>query len=315
MARFRPIQPAKGKSIAAIDFSRDLRNQLVVMFGGEDLVPTSVMRHKLRATNKEEDAAVADRGLYEKKVNGEYKSKDATLSKSQRRAFHISGSGCGSGALSRFPHEIGRSLLLLYTEPYCVVFDPFAGHNSRMEMCVKAGRNYIGCDLSTEFMKHNVKRAEFLRDRSKQSITLHHVDSRKVPVKSRSADFTITSPPYYDIEYYGDESEQLGKCDSYESFLDELQGVMRENFRVLKHGSHCVWFVNDFRKGGVFHSYHTDTIDRMRGVGFVHTDVVIVDLGRAIRDCFTSQIVKTKIIPKRHEYALVFQKPTKETNK
>lgn len=302
--------PSRGKSVRSIQDSKLGRNALLTLFGGLDNLPSSVMRSKPARVNPEVDGAVANRGLYERPVNGTYRSKDERLPKDLRRAFHVSGSGCPSGALSTFPQMIGRSLVLLYTEPGNVVFDPFAGHNSRMELCVRVGRHYVGCDLSREFMVFNRRRAKQLhRELPGIQIELHEGDSRKVPVADASADFTITSPPYYDIEYYGDEPEQLGKADSYRSFLRSLRRVMRENYRVLRPGSFAAWFVNDFRRKGVFHLYHTDTIRLMRSVGFVVHDILIVDLGRTMRDCFTNQVIATKILPKRHEYGLIFRKP------
>lgn len=201
-------------------------------------------------------------------------------------------------------------MVLLYSDPAATVFDPFAGHNSRMDLCVKAGRHYVGCDLSAEFMGFNNRRAKKLNKLYPTiNITLHHCDSRKVPVKSRSCDFTITSPPYWNIEFYGDEEQQLGKAKTYEEFLAGLGMVIKENFRVLKKGSYAVYFVNDFRKKGKMHFYHIDTIKLAESAGFIAHDIMISDLGRSIRDCFANQTLQTRIIPKRHEYGLVFRKP------
>jgi DNA modification methylase len=127
--------------------------------------------------------------------------------------------------------------------------------------------------------------------------------------KSGIGDFTITSPPYWDLEQYGDEPEQLGVGKMYDDFLRGLSAVARENFRCLKAGTFCVWCVNDFRKGGRFYSYHEDTCDVLRAAGFVQHDIAITDLGPSMRAAFASQVIETKIIPKRHEYCLVFSKP------
>lgn len=300
----------KGKGIDAVENSREGYSQLLALFGGIENLPSSIMKaDKGRPTDKT-DRPVAERGLYEKKVNGEYLSKQNGIPETLKRAYHVSGSGCGSGALSTFPQNIGRSVVLLYSDPGQVVFDPFAGHNSRLELTVRAGRHYVGCDLSAEFMAFNKKRAKELRTEFPEvRIKLHHVDSRKVPVEDCSADCTLTSPPYWDIEYYGDEEEQLGKSSTYKEFLNGLQEVMAENFRVLRPGSYACWFVNDFRRKGKLHLYHIDTIKRMQRVGFKPHDIMISDLGRGIRDCFPNQIIKQRILPKRHEYGLVFRKP------
>jgi len=141
-------------------------------------------------------------------------------------------------------------------------------------------------------------------------IQLHEGDSRAMPqIENNTGDFTITSPPYWDIEDYGNEPEQLGKGKTYQQFISGLGQVAVENFRVLKGGSFCVWCVNDFRKGGKFYSYHEDTAACLRSAGFVQHDIAITDLGSPIRAAFAQQVIEEKILPKRHEYCLVFRKP------
>lgn len=234
-------------------------------------------------------------------------------------AFAGSGRGCAAGALSRFPQNIGRALLLLYTNKGDTVCDPFAGHNSRMEFCWRAGRNYIGQDLSKEFMEANRAIREILLNEkdadlfgaichSQATIELREGDSRLLQMEDAQGDFTITSPPYWDIEYYGDEPEQLGQ-NSYEGFLEGLYQVQVENFRVLKSGAFCVWCINDFRKKGVFYSYHEHCAEGLRRAGFVQWDIAITDFGSSIRQNFPNQVIEQKILPKRHEYCLVFRKP------
>lgn len=182
----------KGKGISALLNSKDGRNELIYLFGGVENIPSSVMSAKKLRIDPEEDG----------KASGSYSKSNDHLTGISRRLFRVSGQGCQAGALSRFPQAIGRSMVLLYSEPGQTVFDPFAGHNSRMDLCVKAGRHYIGCDISTEFMAFNKKRAKQLRsDYQEVSIDLHHCDSRHVPVADETGDFTITSPPYWDIEF------------------------------------------------------------------------------------------------------------------
>lgn len=298
----------KGKGISSLQNAKQGRNSLLALFGGAANLPSSIMRADRAHLGRDVDEPSAIRN-YNDTAPGIEKSRDEKLPDSVRKAYYISGRGCEAGALSKFPQNIGRSMVLLYSEPGDIVFDPHAGHNSRMDLCVKAGRNYVGCDISNEFMKFNFKRADELRERfPNTNITLHHCDSRSVPVKSKSANFSITSPPYYDIEEYGDEPEQLGKAKTYEEFLKGMQLVMNETYRVLRYGSYSIWFVNDFRRKKKFHTYHIDIIRLANNAGFTTHDILIVDLGKSIRDCFTNQIVETRILPKRHEFGLVFKK-------
>lgn len=183
------------------------------------------------------------------------------------------------------------------------------GHNSRMDLCVRNGRHYVACDISAEFMKFNRKRAVKLRKLyARARIELHECDAREPPVADGTGDFTITSPPYWDIEYYGDEAGQLGKADTYGGFMDGIERVLAANFRVLKPGAFAVWFVNDFRRKGKMYFYHADLIAAGENVGFTAHDILISDLGRSIRDCFPNQAIEQRILPKRHEYGIVFRR-------
>lgn len=300
----------KDKGLSALIESRASRAQIVALFGGVENLPCSVMVAEKNKRGEHDKSGMA-RSYYS---TGQLAKVETTkrnkLPKIMANALRVSGSGCGAGALSGFPQNIVRSMVLLYTNPGDLVFSPFAGHNGEMEATIRTGRHYTGCDLSTEFMHHNFDRAKILRKEFPAAkIKLYHTDSRDVPVGDSVADFTLTSPPYYAIEHYGDEPEQLGRAGTYEGFLDGLQLVMAENYRVLKPGAHCSWFVNDFRHKGKFHLYHIDVIDRMARVGFVPHDILIVDRGSSIRECFTNQIIQQRILPKRHEYGLIFKKP------
>lgn len=300
----------KGKGLSALKLSENGRSRLISFFGGVSFLPSSVMKTNRKDATQDDDKYAHERGYDTTSVLAKKMGKTSyDRNNPIERMMYSSGRGCSAGALSRFPQDVGRTALLFYSNPGGTVFDPFAGHNSRMDLCVTNGRHYTGCDLSTNFMDFNFKRADVLRKKYPLAkITLHHCDSRKVPASSESADFTITSPPYWDIEYYGDEPEQLGKCKSYEGFLRGLKKVLRENHRVLKPGAYATWFVNDFRRKGRMHFYHADLIRLGEEVGFVAHDILIVDLGRSMRGCFINQAVQQRILPKRHEYGIIFRK-------
>lgn len=189
------------------------------------------------------------------------------------------------------------------------------GHNSRMELCYKSGMNYIGVDICHEFMADNKKMQKTLLKRNKESLipTNNWIDliegsSHDVSLPNSHADFTITSPPYWNIEYYGPEEKQLGKANTYRKFIHNLLPHVRENYRILKQGAFCCWFINDFRKNGVFYPYHIDLYGLFIKAGFTPFNTYIVDLGNPVNAAFVQDIINNKILPKKHEYILVFRK-------
>lgn len=296
---------AKGKTDAAITASRASRDDLVMLFGSKNL-PSSIMRRQ--DTHKIQDL--------DDEAAGSYKATQGTAGDARMhklvKTTALSSSGVAYGALSVFPQNIGRTVLLFYSKPGDHVVDPFAGHNSRMQLVVREGRNYTGYDVSKRFMAFNRKRAQQLRDHFPGAqITLNEQDSRHLKhTADNVGDYTITSPPYWDIEDYGDEPEQLGKhAKTYGEFLVGMQAVLRENFRVLKPGAFACWFINDFRRKGKMYFYHIDILRMGEAAGFDAHDIAIVDFGTGIRDVFINQAFDQKILPKRHEYCVVFRKP------
>ena len=293
---------SKGKTEDSVSASRMGRESLVALFGCKSLPSSIMVRERVKNLSLLDEHAS---GSY---VKTENKHQCSALS----RAFRRSGGGVSKGALSVFPQNIGRTMLLFYTEPGMVVIDPFAGHNSRMQLVVVEGRSYEGYDICHKFMESNKERAAKLRQLFPGvSIKLHEQDSRSLSkTETASGDFTITSPPYYDVEFYGDEPEQLGKSKSYGKFLDGMELVLRENLRVLKPGAFACWFINDFRRKGKMYFYHIDILQRGVAAGFVAHDIAIVDFGPGLRDSFLNQAVEQKILPKRHEYCVIFRKPS-----
>jgi len=214
------------------------------------------------------------------------------------------------GAISMFPKDILDQLLEFYTEREEWFFDPFAGHNSRMEASFRKGRNYVGWDCSIEFMKFNRKVRDTLLKDNPYNLTIKLIegDSRDINEKDNSMDFIFTSPPYWNLEWYGDEPEQVGKL-SYPDFMKSMTDIYKQCYRILKPGKFCIINVNDFRTKGKYYSYHVDTVNALKDAGFVQYDTVLMKYNNAMRKCFPNQIFEEKLIPKIHEYLLVFVKP------
>jgi len=293
-------QNASGKNLESLRKSISIRNDFISKYG---FVPNSILLHN---RNKVSKIAIISKRRYVDSEKQRFKNVN--------RRFHSSGSGVRAGALSTFSQSIGSLIVNFYCPENGIVYDPFAGHNSRMELVYNANRNYIGVDVSAGFMKENrIIKEQLLTGhgffKNDKTITLIEGSSAKVDLPDKIADFTITSPPYWDIEWYGDELKQLGKAKTYKEFLLLLSEHVKENFRILKNGSFCAWFVNDFVKNKVFYPYHADLITIFVDAGFEIFQIYIVDLGASLAAIFVQNIIKSKRFPKRHEYCLLFKKP------
>jgi len=217
--------------------------------------------------------------------------------------------GCGRGkpGLSIMPPNIVEFFIKYYCHPGGLYFDPFAGQGIQMQVAKILGVDYIGYDISKKFMAFNNSVKEKIND-GKTKIELFNRDSRKIHLPENSVDFCFTSPPYWNIEDYGDEPEQLGK-NTYDGFLAGMGQIAKELYRVFKPGCYCVINVNDFRMNGKFYNYHGDTIELFTRAGWEHHDIWILETGIAgLPRIFARDFNNKKISPKIHEYALVFKK-------
>jgi DNA modification methylase len=266
------------------------------------------VRKKYDGTNIESIMKVSWKGMVEDSVSID-RNKEATATYNGVRYNKK-----GVERISRFPKNICQSLVKFFTEPGDTVFDPFAGHNSRMEAVFELGRNYVGYDISEEYMAFNETVKDRLignipvEDRSKRFIRLTCRNSMEIDDKE-VGDFCITSPPYWQQEKYTDEPGQLYFCRSYQDFMGNLKEIMDNVFNALKPGAYLCWNVNDFQKDGKFYNYHGDCINLLKDLGFNQKGIIIMDFGSSIRAIFVNQVEEKKIIPKRHEYIIVCQKP------
>jgi DNA modification methylase len=315
---FEVDDEAKGINVESLRKSKAIREQFINDFG---FVPTSIIKRDVKEQmSLTKDKVLEERGggynQHHKGMMHKIRTSEDYVPNLEKFGMRLQGR---TGCLSRFPQNIGRLMIDLYCPEDGVIYDPFCGHNSRLELCAyRCGRDYIGVDCCAEFMEANrelVERKEKINTmgvRKTGKVTLIEGSSHKVDLPDNLADFSITSPPYSGQEYYGPEKEQLGFERDYKTFLNTLYLHVKENKRILKEGAFCVWFINDFRKDGKYHAFHIDLYNLFMRAKFEPYNIYIVDLVNTVQTCFVQDIIKNKILPKQHEYILVMRKPMEE---
>ena len=217
--------------------------------------------------------------------------------------------GDGTSRATTMPAELVAFFVKYYARPGDTYVDPFFGQGIQMQVAKMLGLNYYGYDCSKEFYAY-VKAVKEKIDDGKTTISITCGDSRtpkKVP--DAIGDFSFHSPPYWDIEFYGNEPEQLGAGNSYEDFLLGMEDVARAWLPKFKKGAFHVVNVNDSRRAGRFYPYHADTIKLFERAGFELYDTWIIDgLVGGLPRAFAVDFNLKRIAPKVHEYALVFRR-------
>jgi DNA modification methylase len=208
-----------------------------------------------------------------------------------------------------------------------LMIDPFAGVGTTVLAARDAGKSGIGIEISPDF-------AEIARNRLAQGLLLEHIeggsgtihtdDSRNLLqyVAAETADFCLTSPPYWDIllqdrtaDYkekrdYGDTENDIGKIRDYPQFLDVLSGIMQNAFVALRPGKYCLVVVMDIRKKSNFYPFHSDLAAKMESLGFIYDDLIIWDRRHEYNNMRPLGYPYKFRVNKAHECILIFQKPT-----
>ena len=151
--------------------------------------------------------------------------------------------------------------------------------------------------------------------------TLINGDCRSMDdINDESIDLIITSPPYWQLKDYG-ESRQIGFNQSYEDYINSLNLVWMECFRVLKPGSRlCVNIGDQFARAAYYGRYkvvpiHSEIIRFCETIGFDFMGNIIWQKPTSMHTSGGSKVMGSYPYPKGgivkidYENILLFKKP------
>jgi DNA modification methylase len=111
---------------------------------------------------------------------------------------------------------------------------------------------------------------------------LIQADARNLKfIQDESIHLILTSPPYWILKEYNENPAQLGHIEDYELFLNELEKVWKESFRILVPGGRLIVVVGDVclarRKFGRHRvmPLHSDIAVSCRKIGFDNLNPII----------------------------------------
>ncbi len=178
-------------------------------------------------------------------------------------------------------------LIRFFTKAGGTLLDPFAGVGSTLKACALEGRKGIGIELNPKYVELTKERlCSEVRDLFAKPTdqVLRTGDARKIlqTLPTDSADFVVTSPPYWNIlhkedhkanqerksrkldtRYSGDDLD-LGNMPDYDDFLHAVAEVLGACGRVLRPSKYMAVIVSDFRHKSRFVMFHADLANALR---------------------------------------------------
>lgn len=161
------------------------------------------------------------------------------------------------------------------------VIDPFAGGLPRGYVASVKGLHYIGMDLSEKQVESNRKiydeiphgdgSAEWIQGDSSTIDTV---------IEKESADFMLTCPPYFDLEQYTDDKDDLSNM-SYDDFKKTYSDIIVKAATRVKNNRFAAVVMSDVRdkKTGYYRRLCGLTIDAMEKAGFnLYNELILAEM-------------------------------------
>jgi len=135
-----------------------------------------------------------------------------------------------------FPVEIPFRLIKMFSFWGETVLDPFCGVGHSGIAALQTGRNFIGFDTNPNYVKIAKETLDSIPTESKFYRVINGDSRNLIDIPDNSIGTITTSPPYWNKADYGDYKGNIGNISAYDTFLTNIQSVLKECYRVLKPG-------------------------------------------------------------------------------
>ncbi|HUC30025.1 MAG TPA: hypothetical protein VMR80_10590 [Candidatus Acidoferrum sp.] len=188
------------------------------------------------------------------------------------------------------------------------ILDPFAGGSTRGIVAAHLGYDYTGIEIRAEQVAANRKQAK------KIGVAASWIcgDSAKLSNHVRRRyDLIFTSPPYYDLEVYGDNKKDGSTLRSYPQFMAWYEGVFRQAVGRLKENRFLIVKVGEIRdEQGYYRNFVGDNVSCFMRLGlhFYNEAILVTPAGSLPLRVAEAQFTHYRKLGKGHQNVLIFYK-------
>ena len=123
-------------------------------------------------------------------------------------------------------------------------------------------------------------------------------------------DFIFSCPPYYDLEIYSDDKEDLSN-QTYEDFLSMYRKIIFDSVNMLKDNRFACFVVGDIRnrKTGMYRNFVSETIAAFHNAGMeLYNEIILLTTLGSLPIRMGRGFSISRKVGKTHQNVLVFYK-------
>ena len=169
------------------------------------------------------------------------------------------------------------------------------------------GRNAVGVDINPQSVSISETNLQFQYETNSKIFIRNGNATDLHFIKDNGIDLICTHPPYSNIIKYSENIEGDISLLEVDEFLQEIQKVAKESYRVLKKGKMCAVMIGDLRKAGKVVTLGFRLMECFQQAGFMNKEIIIKEQHNCHSTAYWEQ-QKINFLLLAHEYIFVFQK-------
>ena len=220
-----------------------------------------------------------------------------------------------AGMTSVFDPFLCEILVKWFSKEGDTILDFCAGGLVRGAVASILNRRYVGIDISPKQIEHNEAQWQSILERYSntdlQAPKYILGDSNAVlDTLDASYDMVLTCPPYYNLERYTDDKDDLSNLRTYEEFRNRYASILTKASQKLKQGGFFVIVVEEIRdKNGAFYGFVPDTIKILQESGLsYYNEMILMNPIASLGIRCTKYFEASRKVGRHHQNILVFRK-------
>ena len=205
---------------------------------------------------------------------------------------------------------IPRNILLRYSAEGDLVLDQFAGGGTTLVEAKLLNRNIIGVDVNNVALERCKDKVSFEHQGADGKVYIHRGDARNLDfVPDNSIDLICTHPPHANIIQYSEDIEEDLSHFKVKDFLEEMEKVAAESYRVLKADKSCAILMGETRQNGHVIPMSFEVMKIFEPEGFNFKEIIIKEQHNCrATGYWKTNSIKYNFLLLAYEYLLIFKK-------